>query len=274
MIPAAIRRLFGGRSGGARVPRIDFAAESRCGFVRGDNQDSYLALPEANVFCVADGMGGGQGGAVASKMACDAVADAVAAATPDAPFAARIKAIADAVERANRDIFRYAADAGYEHMATTLAGLAVDPSAREKGAPFEAAAFHAGDSRIYRFRSGRMERLTTDHTLAEDAEMLRRRNISLAPANAMLRRTRLSHVLTRGVGIDAETHQEWKKIDVLHGDMYLLCSDGVYDMVPDDSIRFAFALGREPQNVVEILTRKIEAAGAKDNFTMVVAAVS
>lgn len=272
MICGLIRRLFGGAVRATRSPRVDFAAASECGFVRDENQDNLLARPDRCVFCVADGMGGGQGGAEASKMVCDAIDGAL---TPSGEtFSARVKAISAAIERANEDILKYADNACYEHMATTVAGFAVDPSARNKGVPFPGAVFHAGDSRIYRFRAGRIERLTADHTLAEDEEMLRRRNLDAALANPVLRRTRLSHVLTRGVGIDTKTRQTWKKIDVLPGDMFLACSDGVYDMVPDDSIRFAFASGRAPQAVVDILARKIEAAGAKDNFTMIVASVS
>lgn len=265
-IPAAAAALLN-----RAVPRFSTAAASECGLVRAENQDAYFLDVRRGVFCVADGMGGGQGGAVASKIVCDAVASA-ATGFAGTDLAEKTLSLTTAVEKANSGIREYAARAHYASMGSTVAGIVAGPASGNRGV-VEAAVFHAGDSRIYRYRAGRLERLTSDHSLAEDRVVAGELGFDVGAASPYLRRTKFSHIITRGVGIAPATRLEWRRVDVAPGDMFLLCSDGVYDMVPDNSIRFAFATGRTPSGTIDLLARKIVAAGAKDNYTMIVAAV-
>ncbi len=251
-----------------RSGRMECAAATGRGKVRPDNQDDMFVLPGCGVFCVADGMGGGCDGAKASRMACSELRGA---ASLSRPLRDVVRAVSSALDKANADIFAYGKAAGYGSMGTTVALLAAAPAGA--GGTRQAVAAHVGDSRIYRFRAGRLERLTRDHTFAEDAEIERAGGAFAALAaagRAGARRTHLSHVLTRALGTAATVKPGWRKIDVRPGDAYLLCSDGVTDMVPEDSLRFAFATGRTPQGIVDTIERKTLAAGAKDNYTIVV----
>jgi len=235
---------------------LDCASVSETGLVRSENQDSVLVREDADVYCVADGMGGGDGGAVASALMCRAVDKEVVSSLD---LQGKMKAMAAAVHEANAAIRDYAAKAGYSQMATTVAMMAL----RLEGEP-TAVIGHVGDSRVYRCRAGRLSALTADHTVA--AEINRR---SAAAGKNEVVTGRLTHILTRAVGIgDVET--EWKKVDVAPGDIFMICSDGVYDMVPDDKIERTLATASSAKAAVDRLSEMIVAAGAEDNYTFVV----
>ena len=238
---------------------LECAAVSERGLVRRDNQDHFTVHPESGVFCVADGMGGGEGGAKASEIACDKMSEAAAA---RGDFPERIKRIAAAFRAANGEIRDFARKAGYRQMATTTTVLAVE---RRTGVGVIG---YVGDSRVYRFRDGELTQLTHDHTLAGE---LSRRTATRALASQLDGRAgALSHVLTRAVGIEPEVQTEWRKIDLHDGDMYLICSDGVYNMVNADGMRDTFAAGGTLQEIVDRLAGKIVDGGAEDNYTVVV----
>ena len=238
---------------------LEFAAISECGLVRRDNQDHFAAHPDSGVFCVADGMGGGEGGAKASEIACAKVSKA---ASDKTDFPERIRRIASAVRAANGEIREYAKNAGYRQMATTATILAVE---KRTGVGVIG---YVGDSRVYRFRGGELTQLTHDHTLAGE---LSRRAATRALADQLDgRAVALSHVLTRAVGIEPDVQTEWRKIDLHDGDMYLICSDGVYDMVAAGGLRDVFAAGGTPQEIADRLAVKVVDGGAEDNYTAIV----
>ncbi len=241
-------------------PPVESASFSARGLVRRENQDRLMVRRARPTFCVADGMGGGEGGAEASRIVCSELSATVAR---HRNFGPRVRACADAVRTANARIRAFAERAGYRQMATTVALLALDaedPSIGVVG--------HVGDSRVYRFRDGGLTCLTHDHTMAGE---LSRTAVTRAMADEIgCRRHPLAHVLTRAVGVGREVHPEWRKIDVRPGDRYLVCSDGVYDMVPDDALRAAFAAGGAPREVVRRVSREVVAAGAHDNYSLVV----
>ena len=240
---------------GKSVP-LDCASASETGLVRAENQDSVLVREDADVYCVADGMGGGDGGAVASALMCRAVDKEVVSSLD---LQGRMKAMAAAVHEANAEIQDYALKAGYRQMATTVAMMAL----RLDDEP-TAVIGHVGDSRVYRCRAGKLSALTADHTVA--AEINRR---SAATGKDEVVTGRLTHVLTRAVGI-GDVEAEWKKVDVEPGDVFMLCSDGVYDMVPDGRIEEVLATASSAKAAVDRLSELIVAAGAEDNYTFVV----
>lgn len=240
---------------------VDCASVSERGLVRADNQDSLLIRDDCRVYCVADGMGGGEGGAEASAIMCRTLDKSVVGRLD---FSGRIKAMAAAVHEANAEIRAFARRAGYRQMATTVAMMSLD---LDSAAP-TAIIGYVGDSRVYRLRSGELARLTHDHTLA--GELSRRASVRAAAGKLGADADRLSHVLTRAVGIEGDVQTEWRRVDLAPGDAYLVCSDGVYDMAGDAGIRDALASAATARDAVSALAEKTVAAGAADNYTMIV----
>ncbi len=239
---------------------LSAASLSACGLVRRDNQDHLFVRRTAKAYCVADGMGGGEGGAEASRIVC---AELASAAVGNKDFADRVRGVAEAIHASNAKIRDYAASAGYRQMATTVVVLVVDPESCRVGV-----IGHVGDSRVYRLRKGSLTRLTHDHTLA--GELGRSAAANAIAGDMGGRRHVIAHMLTRAVGLEKEVQPDWRKIDIKSGDWFLLCSDGVYDMVSERKIESALAAGGAPSDVVARLEAFVVAAGAEDNYSMVV----
>lgn len=253
------------RALGARVPQpsFDVASLTDRGLMRSDNQDNLAIVRDALTFCVADGVGGGDGGALASAMLCEEMSSAAKASQG---FMARLKACDDAARVAHEKIADYAMRAGFKRaMGTTMALFLIDPDHVEPGGWRSAAVAHIGDSRVYRWREGVLELLTHDHTLGE--EML---NGTLPTDGAGGRRSVLAHMLTRAIGPGDWIGPDWRKVDARPGDAFLLCSDGVHDMMPDIRILSAFEAGGSARVILARLESAILAAGAADNYTMIV----
>lgn len=242
-----------------RRRRLEFAALSEKGLVRTENQDHYLAKPSRAFFCVADGMGGGEGGAEASAIVCRCLDEAVARRSS---FSERIRRSAEAILCANDRIRQFARAAGYRQMATTVVLFAVDD-----GEHASAVIGSVGDSRVYRFRDGALAPLTHDHTMA--GELSRRGAMRGLVPGLGGSIGALSHILTRAVGIEPTVQPDWRRVDLREGDWYLICSDGVYDMVSEKGLRKAFAAGGSPAEVVSRIEGKILEGGAGDNYTMI-----
>ena len=242
----------------AKGRRIESAACSERGLVRPDNQDSFFKSDEQMVYCVADGMGGGEGGAKASSIVAECVHKAVES---HKDYDERVKAVADAIREANAEIRVYAQKMNYRQMATTATVLMSDPDDAT-----EAVIGYVGDSRVYRFRDGHLEQVTRDHTLAEELKRMARLNI---PIGVDGRASRLSHVLTRAVGIEDEVTLDWRRIDLREGDMAIISSDGLYDVLPDDEIRRLLSEGGTPEAVIRRLSDSIVRGGAIDNYTII-----
>lgn len=239
---------------------VDIASVSEQGLVRRDNQDSFFIDPRGALFCVADGMGGGQGGGKASEIVCDCMKDAAAKAKA---FPDLMKRASDAIIEANSEIRKYAMARGWRQMGTTVAAIFLD--AEKFGLGVIA---HVGDSRIYRARGGNLELLTHDHTVA--GEIGRRSSIKSLSEELARHMGRLSHVLTRAVGIEEAVIPDWRKIDVRKGDIYMICSDGIYDMLERDFICGALSKTDSSRDAVDLISRAVVNAGACDNYTCIV----
>ena len=241
--------------------QADVAAVCARGLVRPDNQDHLMVHRGRLVFCVADGMGGGDGGAKASEIVCSEVGRAVARRRD---FPELVRSVSEAVASANAGVRDYAAAAGFtKPMASTVALLVID---RDHGD--QAVVGNVGDSRVYRFRAGELNQVSRDHTIAHE---LGKHGTSRAMAAGLKSRSlAISHMLTRAIGIQPEVAPEWRKVDVRRGDVFLLCSDGVYDMVTDEEIRAALARNVSAKETVARLSARIDSRGAVDNYTMVV----
>lgn len=248
-----------------RMAFSTFATTDR-GLVRAENQDHFLCLPNRMLFCVADGMGGGADGALASEWACQAIDAAVKDEETD--LALREQAIATALADVNARIRAYAKEHSYKMMGTTVVGFVSEPASGVL-----ARVFHVGDSRVYRYRYGRLDTLTRDHTVGNELGQAMAGSINGADQARVLqaRSNPLTHILTRAVGTELRVRPEWKSIDIQRGDRFLFCSDGVHDMLDDAEIAEILSQSSTPRVAVARLEVAVRKAGAQDNYTILCA---
>ena len=243
------------------------ASRSDVGRVRAANEDGCGAFRRsdgARLLVVADGMGGHRGGATASREALATIADAfearASAGSPDPADALRI-----AIERANEHLFTMAAeDPGLAGMGTTVVAFLLDADGRGSVA-------HVGDSRAYRLRRGRLEALTTDHSVV--AEMLRRGVLTAEEAAYHPRRNEI----LRSVGVLESVDVEVGSVELEAGDWILLCSDGLCGVVSDaeiEEVLVAAASAPQPlERAADALVDLANECGGPDNVTVALLAL-
>lgn len=260
------------------------AAASDRGRVRDGNEDSLLELPERGLFAVADGMGGHAAGDVASRLAVEALEESLAdpAEGPDPSGAACPPAadrLTETVRDANRRILRDADEnPGRSGMGTTLTSLAL-------GADGAWRVGHVGDSRAYLHRRGELRQITTDHS------WVGRRVAAGELTREEARRHPMSSVLERALGTSADVEVDVEEGLAEAGDLFLLCSDGLTDMLAHDEIEAALRgiggeaggagnadRGGDPsdprlEDVVDRLVSAANRAGGRDNVTVVLVRV-
>lgn len=244
---------------------LDFALKTHAGLVRPLNEDAIGADPSCGLFVLADGLGGYSAGEVASVMAISAVLDRLSSAldaskSSDAPFAPD-EAIYDTVGEINATIYNAALNsAAFEGMATTLV------IAWFLGNRLWIA--HTGDSRLYRYRDGKLEQLTRDHSFSQellDAGMVTEEEARLLPAK---------NLVTRALGASADIEPEIQDVDVQAGDMLLMCSDGLTEMVGAFEIAGLLSIGEDDTH--ETARRLVDLAnesGGRDNISVVLVRV-
>jgi len=225
----------------------DQAFRTDTGRQRSENEDSLFV--RAPIFVVADGMGGAQAGEVASKIAAEAF-------DRDLPEGPPERFLRETVEAANRRIHELArADPSRAGMGTTTTAAIVDASAEE------VAIAHVGDSRAYRLRRGRLERLTRDHSLVE--EMRRKGQITDAQAEDHPQRS----IITRALGPEPEVEVDLQTVPAGPGDVFLLCSDGLTTMISEERIAALLAAADSMAAAVRSLIDEANGAGGRDNIT-------
>jgi protein phosphatase len=226
------------------------AVRTDTGRQRNANEDSLFT--KAPLFVVADGMGGAQAGEVASKAAVESFArDLPSPAPPE-------RVLEETIEEANRTIYELARkDPGLAGMGTTTTAAIVDLEAEE------VAIGHVGDSRAYRFRGGKFEQLTRDHSLVE--EMRRKGQLTDAQAEDHPQRS----IITRALGPEPEVQVDLQTVPAQHGDVFLICSDGLTTMLDDDDIARVLARATSLEAAVRALVDEANRAGGRDNITVV-----
>jgi serine/threonine protein phosphatase PrpC len=226
-----------------------YARASDTGKKRRRNEDSYVVAPP--LFAVADGMGGAQAGEVASKLAAAALEDT------DSGSSSGQERVVSLIQEANRRVYARAnTDPATSGMGTTMTVAIVEGQVVTIG--------HVGDSRAYLVRAGRLEQLTEDHSLVN--ELLKSGKLSPQEAETHPQRS----VITRAVGTDPDVEVDAFTVDALEGDVFLLCSDGLTDMVDDDGIldvveRYHDDLDRVAKSLVSAANR----GGGEDNITVI-----
>jgi len=243
------------------------AMAGRCdtGRKRSHNEDFVTLAPEHGLIIVADGMGGHNAGEVASRMAAESIHDAISNTQRDselqpsgstASMSPQGLLLQRAISQSN-DIVAHAAQNHdqYNGMGTTLVVALFHDNAITIGS--------VGDSRLYRFRDKRLEPITRDHTLVQ--ELIDRGFYTPEEAHASLNR----NVVTRALGVDEEVQVDIIEDAVLVGDRYLLCSDGLNDMVDDQTIeRILGDTERTREDIITDLIKAANDAGGKDNVTV------
>jgi len=234
------------------------------GRVRDHNEDCIEARPEIGLYVLADGMGGYNAGEVASGMATSLIADGLLEAWQPAEVgrmpreeakALAERLIREQVARANTAIFTTSQNnpecAG---MGTTLVTCLFHDD-------FVAVA-HIGDSRLYRLRGEAMEQVTRDHSLLQE----QLDSGLITPEEAKLSQNK--NLVTRALGIDPTVEAEVHVYDAMPDDVYLLCSDGLSDMVEDDEIRLTLTtLKTNPSLTVQQLIQAANDNGGRDNIS-------
>lgn len=222
------------------------------------NEDAFLDLPECRLYGVADGMGGHRAGDVASRIAIAALrASFPRAPSPRIGAAALTRRLLAAFERANSDVLAHAAahpECG--GMGTTLTALAPLAGAAQ------CVIAHVGDSRAYRLRAGELTQLTHDHTWVQqqvDAGML-------TPVEA--RHHRLSSVLHRVLGTTAVGPADTLVVDASPGDLFLLCTDGLTNMLDDAAVHRLLSRDLPLDALVRGLVDAANDLGGHDNITV------
>ncbi|HTL00472.1 MAG TPA: Stp1/IreP family PP2C-type Ser/Thr phosphatase [Pseudomonadales bacterium] len=235
------------------------AARSDQGKVRDNNEDCLAFDARLGVAVLADGMGGLRAGEVASSTAVEAVMQHLVENTDRLGTDDVGEMLREALELANRRVYALAdSRREFSGMGTTLV----------VGAMYDGrfVAAHIGDSRAYRFRNGELARLTSDHSLVQ--QLVEQGILSAAEA----RRAPNRNIVTRAVGIEMDVECDLTEVDALAGDVFLLCSDGLTDMIDDATIaRFCEAhAAAEPTRIVDVLVNAALIEGGFDNVSVVV----
>src|SRR5205823_4717645 len=190
------------------------AAVTDPGRTRRHNEDAYVCEPP--LFAIADGMGGAQAGEVASRLAAAALKESGTSAGGE-------RRISDLIQEANRRVYdRSSRDPNTSGMGTTITVALVENDNVAFG--------HVGDSRAYLIRDGRMEQVTEDHSLVN--ELLKSGKLSREEAESHPQRS----VITRALGTDPDVDVDTFTIAAEAGDVFLLCSGGLTDMVGESEI--------------------------------------
>lgn len=254
-----------------RDVRWEVAGHTDPGRVRSHNEDALLLAPEYDLVCVCDGMGGHACGEVASGMAVDTVREFFAYATADEdstwPFkmerglSLEANRLTAAIRLAAVRIFETARQNDLQRgMGTTIVAAALGPS--------RLAVAHAGDSRAYLIRGGKIETLTRDHSLLQ--EYIAARNPSADEIASFPHK----NVITRALGLDPTVRPEVLEVPVERGDVILLCCDGLHGMIPDARMAEIVGSGEDLPRAAAELVAAANHAGGIDNITVALARMS
>ena len=243
------------------------AGKTDVGLVRKQNEDDFYIDESLGLLVVADGMGGHAAGSVASKMATDFIKRyykkeegeySTQNSTSWGEYSETTDNLVAAIRTANAAIYEEAQRMpDLKGMGTTVAAAQVNGS--------RLSIAHIGDSRVYLVRAGSIEQLTDDHSVVY--EQVKRSLITKEEA----KKSEIKNILTRALGISADAEIDLAEMNLAANDILLLCSDGLSNMIDDETMLAVVTATREPALACEQLVGMANANGGKDNITVVVA---
>jgi serine/threonine protein phosphatase PrpC len=239
---------------------IESAGKTDVGLVREKNEDAMLIDPTCGLFVVCDGMGGHVGGQVASQLAVATISEVIRTGSPR-PAEEEADSLVTAIRCANAAVFSKArAEPQLHNMGTTVVGIRVESDLLQ--------ICHVGDSRVYRLRQGVLEQITRDHSLLNLYEQNPELAARFGPPS--------SNVIIRAVGLRETVEIDHRTVAIEAGDMYLLCCDGLTDMVDDWMLREMLSDGTSGSldECCDALVRAALTHGGVDNTTVVVVRVT
>jgi PPM family protein phosphatase len=235
--------------------QIECGAQSDQGRIRTSNEDSYVVNLAKRIFLVADGMGGHAAGEVASDKAASAVVEILSNSESDSNMEELLQV---AVQNANTRVYEAQMyEPEYRGMGSTLTVLTFH------GNRFYIA--QVGDSRAYLLRNGAISQLTRDHSvvwqLFED-HLIAKEDLSRHPRK---------NLITRSIGTHPQVEADIQNNEAFDNDTFLLCSDGLTDVLSDLQIQeFLAKRGKSPQEISEMLVEAANGGGGPDNITVVI----
>jgi PPM family protein phosphatase len=241
---------------------IEFAGFTDAGLAREHNEDCIGFDRHRGIAVLADGMGGHLAGEVASQMAVDEVlarlADQLQECVRNTVSAAQmLKLVSSTITASNRKIYEASeTNSQQKGMGTTVVAAVIQGSRLYAG--------HVGDSRLYLFRDRTLTRITRDHSLIQD--LIDRGFYTEEEA----RNASIGHVVTRALGTAAEVEVDILQQDAIHDDLFLLCSDGLTDMLPDSKIEYT--LQQDSPSLTATARGLVQSAnmqGGKDNISVI-----
>lgn len=228
-----------------------YVAQTHVGLKRKVNEDAVLALPDHDIWLVADGMGGHDAGDYASRLIADAAAMIPLGLDP----AARMRALREAIQNAHKAIRAEAAARGGGTIGSTVAALIM--------ANQHFVGLWAGDSRIYRLRDGRIEMLSQDHSAVAEYVLAGKMSWDEADQHPQ------SNAITRAVGVGEELEIDKIRGGTQPGDRFLICSDGLTKYATFEMLAQVLA-GTPLETVGDRLIQIALTGGGADNITVVV----
>ena len=218
---------------------------------RDNNEDAVLLLDNLGCYAVSDGMGGGAAGEIASSTVVTYLRNAIRQA-PLLPESRR-ECFREAVYAAHNAICAYARKREYESMGATLAAVLLNP-----WDPGIADLYHAGDSRIYRLRGRRLERMTTDHTIGNASGL----SETQLPSG-------MSGLLSNVVGIPNGFFLTNRKTDIRKDDIFLICSDGLYRQIAEEQLASDLRRAEDLKRLLDQWVKQAAEAGGIDNLSAI-----
>ena len=238
------------------------AGKTDQGLVRANNEDNFYLDEKLGLLVVADGMGGHASGEIASQLAVNVIRDYFQGpqkliGNADPAFSETTNKLNCAVQLANQAVYEAAQSSPQlKGMGTTIVAVLLKRN--------KLSIAHIGDSRAYLIRAGNIDQLTDDHSMVNEQV----KHDIISPAEAAT--SEMRNILTRALGISAETEADLDELTVFSDDILLLCSDGLTTMLSDEAIMDIISAAGNPAAACDLLINAANEHGGKDNITVAV----
>ncbi len=241
--------------------KIKACGRSHKGLVRQNNEDAWEEVSHARFFALADGMGGHQAGEVAAREAvsvlCRIIEEKAHQAGHPTSLSGARRELRHAIELANFHVYKMGRNnSDLRGMGTTICSLYF----HDQGVVYA----HVGDSRIYRLRNGAFDQLTRDDSLLR--ELIDQGQLDEGQSSEFL----YKNIITKAVGAEPSIEPCVHCVDLVDGDVFLMCTDGLTDMLSDEEIAQVLAKAETVEEGADKLVEEAIAKGGFDNITTVV----